>query len=365
MTMQFVYSRQDFVTDVRRRSENCPEMVPPSTRFDTTIRDGWTDRRDRGLFRYYLGDLETRILPGSCGYVAQLNIQRGKERRKPQEILNIKQEFIPSQFNFNKINLDEIIFEMIKTTDGGLELSDGQVPQSCGTVVLINVSPLEFGHCLFVPDPSRCFPQILTRAAIQVGIESVLLSSDPSLRAGFNSLGAFASVNHLHLHGYYLDYELKIESSPVKPLVPEKRFYRMQDFPTGFLFYTESEEVEEVARSICQVTDFLVGENIAHNLFLTRGCPPCDHIQSTKDCCLRSGVRIAIWPRKACFGAKVETDISVALCELGGHLPFKSKKDYECATEEDVMDIVQSYLLPDDEFHRLEQQISNHLKKEK
>ncbi|XP_037539328.1 GDP-D-glucose phosphorylase 1 [Nematolebias whitei] len=361
MTLQFTYSRQDFVTDVRRRSENCPERVPPPTRFDTVIQDGWTDRMDRGLFRYHLGDVETRILPGSCGYVAQLNIQRGKERRKPQEILNIKQEFIPSQFNFNKINPDEIIFEMIKTTDAGLEMSDGQVPQTCRTVVLINVSPLEFGHCLFVPDPSCCFPQILTRTAVQVGIESVLLSSDPSFCAGFNSLGAFASVNHLHLHGYYLDHKLKIESSPVKPLVPEKRFYRIQDFPPGFMFYAESEEVENVARSICQVTDFLVGENITHNLFFTRGCPPCDHIKGTKDCSLRNGVRVAIWPRKACFGTKEETDMCVALCELGGHLPFKSKKEYECATEQDVVKIVQSYLLPDDEFDTLERQLSNHL----
>lgn len=248
---------------------------------------------------------------------------------------------------------------MIKTTDGGMELSNGHVAQSCRTVVLINVSPLEFGHCLFVPDPSYGFPQILTRTAIQAGIDSVLLSSDPSFRAGFNSLGAFASVNHLHLHGYYLDHELKIESSPVKPLVPEKRFYRMQDFPSGFVFYTEEEEVEKVARSICQVTDFLVGENIAHNLFLTRGCPPCDHIQSAEDRCLRNGVRIAIWPRKACFGAKEETDMSVALCELAGHLPFKSKEDYECATEEDIIKIIQSFLLPDDEFHRLEQHLCN------
>lgn len=351
MTLKFVYSLQDFVTDLRR-AENCPEMVPPPTRFDTTIRDGWTGRMHRGLFRYHLGDIDTRVLPGSRGYVAQLNIKRGKERRKPQEILSIRQEFIRSQFNFNKINPDEVIFEMIKTTGG-------QVSQSCRTVVLINVSPLEFGHCLLVPDPSCGFPQILTRTSIQVGIESVLLSSKTSFRAGFNSLGAFASVNHLHLHGYYLDHELKIESSPVKPLVPEKRFYRMQDFPSGFLFYTEAEEVEKVARSICQVTDFLVGENIAHNLFLTRGCPPCDHIRNTEDHCLRNGVRIAIWPRKACFGTKEETNMSVALCELAGHLPFKSKKEYECATEEDVMKVVQSYLLPDDEFHRLEQQLSN------
>ncbi|KAM9753406.1 GDP-D-glucose phosphorylase 1 isoform 2-T2 [Menidia menidia] len=316
---------------------------------------------DRGLFRYHLGALETRVLPGSHGYVAQLNIERGIERRKPQEILSIQQEFNKSQFNFNKINPDEILFEMIKDTHTALADED-QMPPPSRVVVLINVSPLEFGHCLFVPAPSRCFPQILTRSAVQVGIESVLLSSDPGFRVGFNSLGAFASVNHLHLHGYYLDHELKIESTPVKPLVFEKGFFRMQDFPAGFLFYTESDKVEEVSNSVCEVTDFLVDRNIAHNLFLTRGCPPCGHVPSKTDRPLRNGVRIAIWPRIACFGAKEESAFNVALCELAGHLPFKNKQDYESSTERDVISTVQRYLLPEDEFDGLEQQLSCYLK---
>ncbi|XP_008274095.1 GDP-D-glucose phosphorylase 1 [Stegastes partitus] len=362
MPLQFAYNHEDFVTDVRRSDGTGPATASPPTKFDSTIQAGWTDRMDRGLFRYHLGDLQTRILPGPHGFVAQLNVQRGLERRKPQEILSIQQEFNARQFNFNKINPDEIIFEMIKDTEGHTALPDNrQLPQPCGMVVLVNVSPLEFGHCLFVPDPSRCYPQILTRFAIKVGIESVLLSSDPGFRVGFNSLGAFASVNHLHLHGYYLDHELKIESTPVKPLVPEKGFYLMPDFPGGFLFYTESEEVEKVASAICQVTDSLVGGNIAHNMFLTRGCPPCDRTQSEEDHCARKGVRVAVWPRISCFGAKEESAFNVALCELAGHLPFKNQKDYELTTEKDVIGIIQRYLLPEDEFHRLEQQLTSHL----
>lgn len=329
------------------------------TKFDTTLQAGWTDRMDRGLFRYNLGDLQTRILPGQHGFVAQLNIQRGIERRKPQEILSIQQEFNAKQFNFNKINPEEIMFEMVKGTEG--ENERGQQHPPSKMVVLINVSPLEFGHCLFVPDPSKCLPQVLTTHTIQVGIESVLLSSDPGFRVGFNSLGAFASVNHLHLHGYYLNHELKMESMPVKPVAPEKGFYRMLDFPGGLLFYTESEQVKEVARAISRVTDFLVEANIAHNLFFTRGCPPCESKPSEKDQCSRKGVRIAIWPRKSCFGAKEESAFNVALCELARHLPFKNKKDYELATERDVIEITLRYLLPDAEFQTLEQQLAHHL----
>ncbi|XP_031722671.1 GDP-D-glucose phosphorylase 1 isoform X1 [Anarrhichthys ocellatus] len=359
MPLQLVYSNQDFVADLHRSSGSRPGFASPATQFDTTIRAGWTDRMSRGLFRYHLGDLQTRILPGPYGYVAQLNIERGVERRKPQDILSIQQEFNGKQFNFNKINPEEVLFEMIKGVEGGNE--KGQLHELCRMVVLVNVSPLEFGHCLFVPEPSRCFPQVMTSFAIRVGIESVLLSSDPGFRVGFNSLGAFASVNHLHLHGYYLDHELKIESMPVKPLVPERGFYGLLDVPAGFLFYTESERVEKVAEAICQVTDFLVDGNIAHNLFLTRGCPPCDRTRNEKGHRSRNGVRIAVWPRTSSFGAKEESAFNVALCELAGHLPFKNKKDYELICEKDVTDIIQRYLLPDPQFHMLEQQLTRHL----
>ncbi|AWP08678.1 putative GDP-D-glucose phosphorylase 1 [Scophthalmus maximus] len=355
--LRFVYTNQDFVTDVCRSSGNGPS---PPAKFDADVQAGWTDRMARGLFRYNLGDLQTRILPGSRGYVAQLNIQRGAEKRKPQEILSIKQEFNAAQFNFNEINPEEIIFEMLNDTEGDTASpGSGRRQQPSRMVVLVNVSPLEFGHCLFVPDPSRCLPQVLTQFTIHAGIESVLLSSDTGFRVGFNSLGAFASVNHLHLHGYYMDHELKIESVRGKPLVPEKGFYRLLDFPVGFLFYTESEEVEEVARAICEVTDFLVDGNIAHNLFLTRGCSPFEHTQDKKNPgCSRKGVRICVWPRKSCFGAKEDSAFNVALCELAGHLPFKNKKDYELSTEKDVMDVIQKYVLPDGEIHSLEQQLT-------
>lgn len=114
MSIQFVYSHQHFVTDVYRISGNNSAKNSASTKFDTAIQSGWADRMARGIFRYHLGDLKTRVLLGSHGYVAQLNIQRGIERRKPQEIMSIKQEFNAKQFNFNKIKHNEIIFEMIK-----------------------------------------------------------------------------------------------------------------------------------------------------------------------------------------------------------------------------------------------------------
>ncbi|XP_072291961.1 GDP-D-glucose phosphorylase 1 [Eucyclogobius newberryi] len=348
MVLQFVYSHEDFLTHVHRPGDTTAQKPAP---FDTVLRDGWTDIMDRGLFRYPLNDLQTRVLPGSHGYVAQLNIQRGVERRKPQEILSIRQEFNDKQFNFNKINPEEIICEMTKSAEPGKML------------VLVNISPLEFGHCLFVPDPLQRSPQVLTKFAVKVGIESVFLSSDPGFRVGFNSLGAFASVNHLHLHGYYLNHELALESAAIEPLRPENGFYRLRNLHAAFVFYTEATSVEHVSENIRRVTDFLVTRNIAHNLFLTRGCAACDGKPSGTESSSRGGVRIFVWPRKSCFGAKEESAFNVALCELAGHLPFKNRTDFDGATEESVTEVISKYLLPEDEFVSLQQQLVEHLSK--
>ncbi|KAM9807791.1 GDP-D-glucose phosphorylase 1 [Neosynchiropus ocellatus] len=359
MPLQFAYSHKDFVINVRRKTGNDPREDFPPTPFDTTIKTEWTDRQEKGLLRYTLGDLQTRILPGPHYFVAQLNEKRGIERRKPQAVCSIRQKFNGELFNFNKIKPDEVILEMSKSE--GCSEEDGETAP-CKMVVLVNVSPLEFGHSLFVPDPPLCLPQVLTRFAIQSGIESVLMSSDPGFRMGFNSLGAFASVNHLHLHGYYLDHELYIETVPVTPLLPDIGFYSLSDFPAGFVFYAESGGVDEVAKAVCRVTDFLVDADVCHNLFLTRGCPPYSPERGRMDRSLRSGVRIVVWPKIACFGAKEETAFNVALCELAGHLPFKNVDEYERATEDGVLDIIQKFLPPKEDFLKLEQQITQHLR---
>lgn len=78
----------------------------------------------------------------------------------------------------------------------------------------------------------------------------------------------------------------------------------------------------------------------------------------------RWGVCALLWPRGSCFGANYESAFNVALWELAGHLPFKNRHDFEHSTEKDVMAIIQRYLLPDQQFLQLEQQLTAHLQKD-
>nr|XP_033775546.1 GDP-D-glucose phosphorylase 1 [Geotrypetes seraphini] len=378
---EFVYSEEEFVLPGRewQGSKLDERKKILLSRFDLALQSNWKEKMRNGLFRYPLKKLQTRILPGSVQFVAQLNIQRGIERRKPQDIQSVQQRFDPHQFNFNKIKMEEILFQMSRasirkdsSSNADYEIQGSELERNCcqsqaelqttedkgwkpgNTLLVINVSPLEFGHILFIPDPALCLPQILTQDLIQLGIESVLLSADRGFRVGFNSLGGFASVNHLHLHGFYLDQELLIESAHSEPLCPDINFHLLSGFPAqGFLFYSDGKDLEIVARNICKVTNYLVTKDIAHNLFVTRGTLS-SHNTDPKS---HARIRIIIWARKSCFGAKEESAFNVALCELSGHLPIKTVEDFHSITEASAITIIQNYLLPDAEFSQLTSQL--------
>jgi GDP-L-galactose phosphorylase len=65
-------------------------------------------------------------------------------------------------------------------------------------LVLINVSPIEYGHVLLCPRVLDCLPQNLDPSTARLALHFALEVGNPYLRVGFNSLGAFATINHLH-----------------------------------------------------------------------------------------------------------------------------------------------------------------------
>lgn len=337
----FVYGQKELVWEGVQWLRNAPSLPDrlPLSRFDTALRSAWRQRMELGLFRYHLGELQTQTLPGAVGFVAQLNVERGTQRRRPQNIRSVRQPFDSEQFNFNKIQPGEVLFRLRR--EPGVPC----VPQQEDILVMINISPLEWGHVLLVPEPAQGLPQRLLPGALQAGLEAVLLSAHPGFRVGFNSLGGLASVNHLHLHGYYLDHRLPVEWAPSKTLDPGGHLHLLQAVPApGFLFYTSGPgpDLEALVSRVCRATDYLTDHEIAHNLFVTRGAPP----GKTSPSSALMGVRVILWARKTSFGIKEGEAFSVALCELAGHLPVKTSQDFSSLTEAAALALIQDCLLP-------------------
>lgn len=330
---EFEYGEADFVYGVE---PGCVGAKP--SRFDQLLQSTWNEAAAGGHFWYKLDKLDTRILPGKYGFVAQLNTKRAQERRKPQHVTSICMPFDDSIFNFTKLKEGEMLFSL-KNTDKG-EHSE----KEAGHWVVINVSPLEYCNSLLVPSLYECLPQILTAESVRLAIDTVLLSSSPNFRLGLNSLGGHASVNHHHFHLYYLEHRLYVETARVNHLWSE--CHEIVDYPArGFAFQVTKDNKEAVVRDVMVLVQMLLKTSTAHNLFITRGTSFCSgHPDGSK----KPVVRVFLWARQCCFGAKDESAFNVALCELAGHLIMKNEEGYLTATEDSVAEELRTFC--DDTF---------------
>lgn len=334
--MTLIYDAGDFVYEVASGVDSRP------TRFDDLLRSKWSAAMAAGHFWYKLDKLETRILPGKYRFVAQLNTKRAQERRKPQHVSSIRMPFDGSLFNFTKLKEAEMLFCL---ESGG---KDG--PKRARNWVVINVSPLEYCNALLVPSLEDCLPQILTAESLTLAIDTVLLSSSANFRLGFNSLGGFASVNHHHFHIYYLDHRLYVETAGVSHLWSQ--CYELVDYPAkGFAFQVTKGNKESVVRDIMVLVEMLLKSSTAHNLFITRGTS----FDAQDSASGQQAVRVYLWARQSCYGAKDESAFNVALCELAGHLPMKSEEGYLTATEDTVSEELRKFC--DDTFSEIRSQV--------
>ncbi|XP_009895642.2 GDP-D-glucose phosphorylase 1 [Dryobates pubescens] len=341
----FVYGEEDFILP-GSGWEGEPGSAP--SRFDRALLESWDDRMERGLFRYRLGPLPTRVLPGPLRLVAQLNVQRGTERRPPQPVCSLHQPFDPAAFNFTRLRPGELLLRLRRAASRG----DRRCPaETVPLLVAINASPLERGHVLLLPEPSRGLPQTLTAPALLGGLEVALLSAHPGFRLGFNGLGGCASVNHLHLHGLYVSRPLPVEAAPAQAVCPRHRLWLLlRGVPApAFLFYAAgTADLEAVARDVCRAAEHITDSGLAYNVFITRGEPP-----EGAGAGAGRGLRVLLWARRPSFGTKASEDFNVALCELAGHLPLPAAPLYRNITEEEALRAIHGHLLPEPDLLRL------------
>ena len=86
--------------------------------------------------------------------------------------------------------------EQKEKADEDGEASIGDKPHP----MLFNQYPLCQQHSLFLLFAEHSFPQVLSNELIQLLLQIFKVSSQPSLRLGYNSMGADCIINNLHFH---------------------------------------------------------------------------------------------------------------------------------------------------------------------
>ena len=338
--------------------------------------------------------LKSRQVDGKYKFWLELNLKRGRERRPPENIDSLQLPYDSNKFNFTKIKENEILCVLTYVNQVADEVFDSSGISSKlhkeeddknvnASTLLVNVSPLGYGHVLLVPERFKQIPQRLSLRAVNESIHLILLTS-PLLgfRIGFNSLCALASVNHQHVHGWYLPRRLCTESASVNNLYGGILF-ETTDLPlNGFMLQLDTSGTLALAHRVFTLVNHLQQNDVAHNVFMTRGAvvSSCSHslikVHENEDvnkdmleqCASENGftgplnldrstIRVYIWPRKSKIGAKfTPTTVPLfaeACAELGGHVPMYQEDRFENLTENEIVLAMKQQKLPDDIFEKL------------
>lgn len=328
---------------------------PPVAFLDSLVLGEWEDRMQRGLFRYDVTACETKVIPGEYGFIAQLNEGRHLKKRPTEfRVDKVLQPFDGNKFNFTKVGQEEVLFQFEASEDGEVQFFPNAPidVENSPSVVAINVSPIEYGHVLLIPRVLECLPQRIDRDSFLLALHMAAEAGNQYFRLGYNSLGAFATINHLHFQAYYLAVPFPIEKASTKKMTSMDNGVQISEllnYPVRGLVFEGGNAIVDLSNTVSDACICLQENNIPYNVLIS-------------DC----GKRIFLLPQ--CYAEKqalgevsaelLDTQVNPAVWEISGHMVLKRKKDYEEASEENAWRLLAQVSLSEERFQEVNALIS-------
>ncbi|KAK7276863.1 hypothetical protein RIF29_18009 [Crotalaria pallida] len=323
---------------------------PPVAFLDSLVLGEWENRMQRGLFRYDVTACETKVIPGEYGFIAQLNEGRHLKKRPTEfRVDKVLQPFEENKFNFTKVGQEEVLFQFEASEDGEVQFFPNAPidVDNSPSLVAINVSPIEYGHVLLIPWIFECLPQRIDHESFLLALHMAAEAGNPYFRLGYNSLGAFATINHLHFQAYYLAMPFPIEKAPTKKLANLNggvKTSKLLNYPVNGLVFEGGDSPEDLANIVSDACICLQNNNIPFNVLIA-------------DC----GRQVFLLPQ--CYAEKqalgevdadlLDTQVNPAVWEISGHMVLKRKKDYDEASEANAWRLLAEVSLSEERFEEV------------
>jgi len=280
---------------------------------------------------------------------------------------NVYKNFDEAKFNFNQASPKEILFyvnldeeaiitkETVSKKEEEIDFEENQLDDEISEFshhpVLVNISPICMNHCILPLFPAEELPQVIGSDILVLLLQAFKMSNSETLRVGYNSIGAYSSVNHLHFQLLYVDDLFKTGRFPIE-LGPKKEFFRsslqnIQDeinmYSAGVIFeeLTEypvktlalrplnpNDDIGDIYSSLSfvagAITNLLLDSNIPHNILV-----------SDKGTCIYISPRI--------YEKDIKDDnMRCAWLEIAGVAICRNKKFYESITKDEYEKVLQT-----------------------
>ncbi|XP_065361246.1 GDP-D-glucose phosphorylase 1 [Calliphora vicina] len=274
------------------------------------------------VFAYKLEVTQSKYLPGKYKFYSEFNPKRSALRRPPQTILSLDPQFDEEKFNFKKVAAAEILMKLKFEEDTEISF-------------IINNSPVTKYNTLICPNVRRGLPQRITLDALRFCVDFLLsLEGNRQFRIGYNSPGALASVNHLHLHLMCIEKELYIDHAKLQHL-SDPDIYRLDpSMPTEaicFMIDTHDSKtkIELKLNELYKFLIWLCDNNIPYNVFMTPVLPEKHAVQQK--------LKVFVYARAQHCIVKQLNNINLGFCELSGFVPVGANDLYNNLTELDII----------------------------
>ncbi|KAF5950186.1 hypothetical protein HYC85_012179 [Camellia sinensis] len=253
------------------------DYIEPSIAFlDSLLLGEWEDRMQRGLFRYDVTACETKVIPGEYGFIAQLNEGRHLKMRPTEfRVDKVLQPFDGNKFNFTKVGQEEVLFQFEASDEDNETQFFPNAPidvENSPSVVAINVSPIEYGHVLLIPWILECLPQRIDRVSFLLALYMAAEAGNPYFRLGYNSLGAFATINHLHFQAYYLAVPFPIEKAQIREITTLNggvKISELLNYPVRGLVFEGGNTLEDLPNAASDSCICLQDNNVPYNVLIS------------------------------------------------------------------------------------------------
>ncbi|KAH9679441.1 GDP-L-galactose phosphorylase 1 [Citrus sinensis] len=217
------------------------EPEPPIAFLDSLILGEWKDHVRRGLFRYDITAHETKVISGQYGFIAQLNYPRHLKKR-------------PTEFRVEKFHLSAP-FDV----------------ENSPRVVSINVSPIKYGHVLLIPRVLECLLQRIDCVSFLLALYTAAGAGNPHFRLGYNSLGAFATINHLHFQASYMALPFPIQKAPTRKIITSGGCVKISElfnYPVRGLVFEGGNSLQDLSNTVSDACICLQENNIPYNVLI-------------------------------------------------------------------------------------------------
>ncbi|KAF3535639.1 hypothetical protein F2Q69_00019542 [Brassica cretica] len=284
-----------------------------------------------------LQPVKPKVIPGKYGFIAQLNEGRHLKKRPTEfRVDQVLQPFDANKFNFTKVSPEELLFQF----EAGMPLDADNSP----SVVAINVSPIEYGHVLLIPQVLDCLPQRIDHKSLLLALHMAVEAANPYFRVGYNSLGAFATINHLHFQAYYLAMPFPIEkahSLKISTTNDGVKISKLMSYPVRGLLFEGGNSIKDLSDAVSNASVCLQNNNIPFNILIS-------------DSGKRIFLLLQCYAEKQALGEVsselLDTQVNPAVWEMSGHMVLKRKEDYEGASEEKAWSLLAEVSLSEERF---------------